>query len=330
MSSSSSRPQVTITLGHTGQVVKRTGSISDVCHTDFKPLSGSKRPIRERLGNNIGDTHSYGSLPKDKRQRTEDRNGSLKNGDLGDSKKYMPSSGVGRDDLRYKLLRKSISKRTYTAPDQCSVDLREKLSHNCRGSLRFDAQQHVLESRSSGDARRSPPIRRAEELDSLRKSYNFTSNGLRNGSPDRLLGTSRGMPSPRYYDDLRHAPSMRSVDASRSVNFTAKNAIDASRPGPLVSKATISVDTAKPVMRAALARDTSRKNSYMSEEPSSVASLLHSLGLGKYAIIFQAEEVDMPALKQMGDSDLKELGIPMGPRKKILLAVSSRSKQRHS
>jgi len=28
-----------------------------------------------------------------------------------------------------------------------------------------------------------------------------------------------------------------------------------------------------------------------SEEPLTVASLLHSLGLGKYAIIFQAEEV---------------------------------------
>nr|XP_011468550.1 PREDICTED: uncharacterized protein LOC101292812 [Fragaria vesca subsp. vesca] len=53
----------------------------------------------------------------------------------------------------------------------------------------------------------------------------------------------------------------------------------------------------------------------------SVASLLHRLGLGKYAIIFQAEEVDMSALKQMGDKDLKELGIPMGPRKKILLAL---------
>ncbi|KAG0451414.1 hypothetical protein HPP92_026429 [Vanilla planifolia] len=48
-----------------------------------------------------------------------------------------------------------------------------------------------------------------------------------------------------------------------------------------------------------------------SEEPLTVAALLHSLGLGKYAIHFQAEEVDMSALRQMGDHDLKELGIPM-------------------
>ncbi|KAK1316377.1 hypothetical protein QJS10_CPA05g01892 [Acorus calamus] len=49
------------------------------------------------------------------------------------------------------------------------------------------------------------------------------------------------------------------------------------------------------------------------EEPQlTVPGLLNSLGLGKYSIIFQAEEVDMTALKQMGDNDLKDLGIPMG------------------
>ncbi|XP_031478219.1 uncharacterized protein LOC116249181 [Nymphaea colorata] len=57
---------------------------------------------------------------------------------------------------------------------------------------------------------------------------------------------------------------------------------------------------------------------------SSVASLLKSLGLEKYLITFQAEEIDMTALIHMGDEDLKALGIPMGPRKKILLALDSR------
>ncbi|RZC28327.1 hypothetical protein D0Y65_000358 [Glycine soja] len=58
-----------------------------------------------------------------------------------------------------------------------------------------------------------------------------------------------------------------------------------------------------------------------------VDGLLHALGLQKYAILFKAEEVDMTALKQMGENDLKELGIPMGPRKKILLAVLPRTKR---
>lgn len=68
---------------------------------------------------------------------------------------------------------------------------------------------------------------------------------------------------------------------------------------------------------------TVQKVSVAIEQPT-VATLLQSLGLGKYSITFQAEEVDMTALRNMNDDDLKELGLPMGPRKKILLALSSR------
>ncbi|TKY68640.1 Phospholipase DDHD2 [Spatholobus suberectus] len=53
----------------------------------------------------------------------------------------------------------------------------------------------------------------------------------------------------------------------------------------------------------------------------SVDEFLRSLGLEKYLITFQAEEVDMTALNHMTDEDLKAMGIPMGPRKKILLAL---------
>ncbi|XP_020208229.1 ankyrin repeat and SAM domain-containing protein 6 isoform X1 [Cajanus cajan] len=57
----------------------------------------------------------------------------------------------------------------------------------------------------------------------------------------------------------------------------------------------------------------------------SVDDFLQSLGLEKYLITFQAEEVDMTALNHMTDEDLKAMGIPMGPRKKILLALESKS-----
>ncbi|KAK7286823.1 hypothetical protein RJT34_22093 [Clitoria ternatea] len=56
----------------------------------------------------------------------------------------------------------------------------------------------------------------------------------------------------------------------------------------------------------------------------SVDEFLQSLGLEKYLITFQAEEVDMTALNHMTDDDLKAMGIPMGPRKKILLALESK------
>nr|XP_016502945.1 PREDICTED: uncharacterized protein LOC107821069 [Nicotiana tabacum] len=56
----------------------------------------------------------------------------------------------------------------------------------------------------------------------------------------------------------------------------------------------------------------------------SVDSFLQSLGLEKYTVTFQAEEVDMAALLHMTDEDFKAMGIPMGPRKKILLALESK------
>ncbi|KAF5930576.1 hypothetical protein HYC85_031449 [Camellia sinensis] len=62
---------------------------------------------------------------------------------------------------------------------------------------------------------------------------------------------------------------------------------------------------------------------YNCYEAESVDSFLQSLGLEKYSITFQVEEVDMTALVHMTGEDLKALGIPMGPRKKILLALES-------
>ncbi|CAK7349376.1 unnamed protein product [Dovyalis caffra] len=53
---------------------------------------------------------------------------------------------------------------------------------------------------------------------------------------------------------------------------------------------------------------------------SSVDGFLHSLGLEKYLITFQAEEVDMTALVHMTDEDLKALGIPMVFFKMFFLA----------
>jgi phospholipase DDHD2 len=49
-----------------------------------------------------------------------------------------------------------------------------------------------------------------------------------------------------------------------------------------------------------------------------VPALLRSLDLLQYLPAFEAEQVDMAALVFCTDADLQELGLPMGPRKKIL------------
>ncbi|KAH6558198.1 hypothetical protein KP509_1Z073900 [Ceratopteris richardii] len=57
-----------------------------------------------------------------------------------------------------------------------------------------------------------------------------------------------------------------------------------------------------------------------------IASFLQSLDLSKYLITFRAEEIDMSVLRVMKEDELKELGIPMGPRKKIALALAAQAK----
>lgn len=85
--------------------------------------------------------------------------------------------------------------------------------------------------------------------------------------------------------------------------------------------------TSMPITHAAPMSSIMQRKPRVDEEPFTVVTLLNSLGLGKYAIHFTAEEVDIIALRQMGDRDLKELGIPMGPRKKLLLALRPHSRR---
>ncbi|DAZ96942.1 TPA: hypothetical protein N0F65_012045 [Lagenidium giganteum] len=53
-----------------------------------------------------------------------------------------------------------------------------------------------------------------------------------------------------------------------------------------------------------------------------MSSLLSSLGLGKYAPIFEAEEIDIESLCLMNAGHLRDLGIPFGPRMKLLNAAA--------
>ncbi|XP_052489304.1 uncharacterized protein LOC105804664 isoform X2 [Gossypium raimondii] len=88
------------------------------------------------------------------------------------------------------------------------------------------------------------------------------------------------------------------------------------------ARKSVAVETTEPEPRRA-SNTPARKKAKQSAD-TSVEGFLQSLGLEKYAITFQAEEVDMTALVHMTDGDLKALGIPMGPRKKIILELESR------
>ncbi|KAE8659315.1 Sterile alpha motif domain-containing protein isoform 2 [Hibiscus syriacus] len=93
---------------------------------------------------------------------------------------------------------------------------------------------------------------------------------------------------------------------------------DAAKP----AKRTVAVETSE--LEPKKAATTTTKKKAQQKADASVEDFLQSLGLEKYAITFQVQEVDMTALVHMTDDDLKALGIPMGPIKKIILALESR------
>jgi hypothetical protein len=52
-----------------------------------------------------------------------------------------------------------------------------------------------------------------------------------------------------------------------------------------------------------------------------IGSWLVRLGLAKYADVFAQNEIDLDTVRHLSDDDLKELGLPIGPRRKVMAAV---------
>ena len=50
---------------------------------------------------------------------------------------------------------------------------------------------------------------------------------------------------------------------------------------------------------------------------------LRSLGLERYDALFREHEIDAEVLPELSDADLSGLGIPLGPRKKLLKAIAA-------
>ena len=56
-----------------------------------------------------------------------------------------------------------------------------------------------------------------------------------------------------------------------------------------------------------------------------IASWLRELGLERYERAFQQSEIEPEILAELTDADLKELGIPLGPRRKLAKAIAALS-----
>ncbi|KAL4653581.1 hypothetical protein ACB092_01G314500 [Castanea dentata] len=285
-----SKPRVTITLGRSGgQVVKGEGNRSGYAHARPR-TNGSKWSREERFRSNAN-----GFWSTNKRQQGNGINRGR--GDIG-----VHDSRMSPNDLRLKLINKRKMKRVPRVFEE-----RRKMDQSQKLSKTIQPARHNMQQQRS-------------EL----KGHTFLWRATeRPRSPNRNLKSSRGLSPQRNFDELHQVPSLRAPDNSRTRWILSNDG--ASRPtGPLTVKGP---DTSELVMQLTPIGGIGKKSFHSVEESHTVTSLLQSLGLGKYNIIFRAEEVDMTALKQMGDKDLKDMGIPMGPRKKILLALWPRSRR---
>ncbi|CDP00219.1 unnamed protein product [Coffea canephora] len=261
---------------------------------------------------------------------------------LKDPRKHFPEPRDGRHQMlqprnaRYLMPEPSDGRRHVSEPR----DARQPLSES--RDVRYvmpgpkDDRNLRLGSNSSsfpGQIRSSRTTDSLPHLDSLRNSYSpWTLDSLRQGG--RVAGSSRGLTPSRRNEELEERPLVRAYNESRGSSYMSKEALEHSCPissAPYVAKTAQTAAPAKsmapPLASLPPSVTLSQRSSYTVEDQPTVDSFLHSLGLDKYAINFKAEEVDMYALKQMRDNDLKELGVPMGPRKKIIQALLARAKR---
>lgn len=56
---------------------------------------------------------------------------------------------------------------------------------------------------------------------------------------------------------------------------------------------------------------------------SNITAWLENLGLSKYQEIFAENEIDFEILSELTEPDLEKIGIPLGPRKKLLKAIAN-------
>jgi hypothetical protein len=357
-----SRSQVTITLGRTGQVITRPGPVFDSVYSSHSHQGGgTKRSIRDRLGGSNDDS----SQLSNKRLQLDDSRLNYPS-----ATNYIDDVRLGRDDLRFKIIQSNVLKKSQSIGNQDGVDLREILSRDARPAkgvpqLLPEPRQRFPEAENlrhrfpevENTRRRFPEVentrQRFPEAENTRQRFPEAENMRRrfpepeNTRQRMMEAPGAGLPPRRSAESLPQLVDLRSSSYSPwtlerlrqgsselprrppvrtydDVPHVRKDVIKVSRPIDSSRSMGKSPSTVPIPQEGAVIR----KSPYTVDGPYTVEEFLHSLGLDKYYILFKCEEVDMTALRQMRENDLKELGIPMGPRKKILLALMSRLKRR--
>ncbi|KAF8653794.1 hypothetical protein HU200_061915 [Digitaria exilis] len=148
---------------------------------------------------------------------------------------------------------------------------------------------------------------------------------------DSVVTQTSSGPSSRNLQSSKNSQVEQRIEVPKPVRETVNNdrPVKKRDPPPTVAPPVIKKVSAPAPVPAPPAAVPAPPALQQSQEKvdASLESLLKSLDLEKYLINFQAEEVDMKAMAYMSEEDLKVLGIPMGPRKKILSALAHKKRK---
>ncbi|XP_056682643.1 uncharacterized protein [Spinacia oleracea] len=315
--SESTRSGFTVTLGRGGRVVKKAGGLPEEGFHNDRVMTRSKRSIRDRLGGNSDDRHH----PYSKRQRGE-----------GFGTSSVNDMHLRKDDLRFKLMQKNTSRQSQNSDSHGNIDLRDKLSsRTSRQSVDNKAirppesavttrhplveprntglpRYPILEPRDASILGRYPSSRNPSELSVVnpgRAYSSWTLDNLRRRSPEKLYHSSacRVLSPERSREDLQRRPIRGPYDDGRS------SCMRVSPPRPVTSSSF--------VIKSSLSAAPVKSSVPLPPHYAQASGIIHKI----------PSTIDKNALKQLGDTDLKELGIPMGPRKKILQSLAPRSRR---
>lgn len=183
--------------------------------------------------------------------------------------------------------------------------------------------------------RRKPVLKRQRQVDDKWKHDLYEgdrespSSNSKVGPKDLRLKLQRKVPQQTVQSgkavgvrDLRE--KLSGIMHSHVTNTGPPKAKAAQESSIPVKKSVTSVEASVQETKK-ISNPTYSENKAKQKLESSVEGFLQLLGLEKYIITFKVEEVDMAALMHMNEADLKALGIPMGPRKKILRSLESKS-----
>ncbi|KAH1092008.1 hypothetical protein J1N35_019265 [Gossypium stocksii] len=204
-------------------------------------------------------------------------------------------------------------------------DLRFKLMRKCGPFQFWDTFEDHRRNMEKPSNHIQPPQNRKEHMSERGPNRINNLNQISNNGITEVLQIY----SLQTVDGSRGFPEMPKIiptSLPRNELFPRNGIFNPSRESGLMPGRGKAI-TSMPITHAAPMSSIMQIKPRVDEEPFAVVTLLNSLGLGKYAIHFTAEEVDITALRQMGDRDLRELGIPMGPRKKLLLALRPYSRR---